>query len=182
MKKLFFIIAIGIVSTLVACTDSEYSDVWTTYAEWRNENIEWLTEQSYRVDADGSPYYTRVVPQWNTKGYVLIHYFNDRELTKDNLSPLYTSTVAVKYYGQLINDTPFDSSYTLTDSLFVTTPANVISGWAIALADMHVGDSCEVLIPSEEGYFSSAAGAILPFSTLKFQMKLVDIPFYEVKP
>ena len=182
MKKLFFIIATGILGSLFACTDSEFSDVWTQYAEWRKENNEWLTAQSYRLDDYGNLYYTRVVPQWNPNAYVLIHYYNDRELTKGNLTPLYTSTVAVKYYGQMINNEPFDSSYNMTDSVFVTTSANVIPGWAIALSDMHVGDSCEVLIPSEQAYYAQAAGTILPFSALKFQMKLVDIPNYETKP
>lgn len=182
MRKLLFIIALGVLGALAACTDSEYSDVWTQYAEWRNKNNEWLTEQSYARNPDGTLYYTRVVPEWDQSAYVLMHYFNDRELTKDNLTPLYTSTVAVKYIGRTIDDTPFDSSYTMTDSLYYTTSAEVISGWAIALSDMHVGDSCEVLIPSEQGYYSQPAGNIPPFSALKFHIKLVDIPYYEVKP
>lgn len=179
MRKLFFIIAI---LALAACTDTEYSDVWTQYAEWREANNEWISEQANLRNPDGTLYYTKVTPSWNNDEYVLMHYFNDRELTKDNLVPLFTSTVAVKYIGRLYDNTPFDSSYKMPDSLFVTTSASLISGWQIALADMHVGDSCEVIIPYEEAYNIMGAGSVKPFSCLKFNMKLVDIPNYETKP
>ncbi|MCH5246985.1 MAG: FKBP-type peptidyl-prolyl cis-trans isomerase [Muribaculaceae bacterium] len=179
MKNLFY--SLSLLFILVACTTDE-NDPWTEYAKWRDDNNEWIKNQALIVNPDGSLYYERVVPAWNHNAYVLIHYFNDRSETAGNLSPLFTSTVAVKYIGRLYNDTVFDSSYSMPDSIFTTTSANVISGWQIALADMHVGDTCEVLIPYEEAYFGGGSGVVLPYSCLKFNMKLVDIPYYEVKP
>ena len=180
MKKLFFLtILIGL---LVGCTDSEYSDVYTQYADWRKANDAWLNEQANLRNPDGSLVYSKVTPAWNSNSYVLMRFLNDTELTKDNLVPLYTSTVAVKYIGRLYDDTPFDSSYKMPDSVYVTTSSTVISGWRIALANMHVGDSCEVIIPYGEAYNAGGSGLVVPFSCLKFNMKLVDIPYYEVKP
>ncbi|MDE6074493.1 MAG: FKBP-type peptidyl-prolyl cis-trans isomerase, partial [Muribaculaceae bacterium] len=52
----------------------------------------------------------------------------------------------------------------------------------IALEKMHVGDSVEVIIPYQAGYGASSSGSILPYSTLRFGIKLVNIPYYEVRP
>lgn len=180
MKKLLFLPFLFLV--LFSCTTSDYTNVWTTYEDWRNDNDQWLFEQADLRNPDGSTYYERVVPDWNPNAYVLMHWFNNREETAGNLVPLYTSTVSVIYKGELYNGEVFDSSYTLTDSLFTTTASNLISGWTIALANMHVGDSCDVIIPYQQAYYTSSSGIVLPFSVLKFSMKLVDIPYYEVKP
>lgn len=180
MRKLLFVPIILLL--LAACAEDDYSDVWTYYAGWRQENDEWIQNQAKRTNPDGTLYYNKVVPSWNPNAYVLMHYFNDRNETKDNLVPMYTSTVSVKYQGKLITDTIFDSSYSLPDSLFTTTLGSVIQGWSIALQDMHVGDSCEVLIPYQQAYYTSGSGLVLPFSCLKFGIKLVDIPYYEIKP
>ena len=114
-----------------------------------------------------------------------MHYFNDTTLTRDNLSPLYTSTVDAKYIGYLYDGTPFDSSYLNTspaDSILRLSLAGVIPGWTVALSFMHVGDSCEVLIPYEYAYGNTGDRKIKPYSALRFIMKLVDIPGYEVQP
>ena len=122
-------------------------------------------------------------------GYIMKHtvgslFQKSEKETTDNLTPLFTSTIDVKYIGRLYNDEPFDSSYAYTqwgDSILRTTQANLIEGWAIALSDMHVGDSCEILVPYQQAYGSSESGIIKPYSALKFNLKLVDIPYYETK-
>lgn len=183
MRKLLFLpIIILVLGFINSCSESEYSDVWTQYAEWRKENENWILMQANLRNPDGTLYYDKVVPAWNNNAYILMHFFNDTTETSGNLVPMFTSTVAVKYKGRLYDDTPFDSSYLMKDSLYITTSEQVISGWQIALANMHVGDSCEIIIPYEEGYFYQGAGLIPPFSCLTFNMKLVDIPYYEVKP
>ena len=54
-----------------------------------------------------------------------------------------------------------------------------VEGWLIALTHMHVGDSCTVVIPYQQGYGSTKKTDVLvPFSTLVFGMKLVDIYKY----
>ena len=116
---------------------------------------------------------------------MLIRYLNDRSLTAGNLSPLLTSTVDVKYIGRLYTGEAFDSSYNQKangDSIFRTSLTGLIQGWQIALVNMNVGDSVEIIIPYNMGYGGSQTGIIKPYSTLIFNLKLVDIPYYEVRP
>ena len=183
MKKLLFcLIAFVAFSVVVSCDDD---DTWKKYEEWRKINKEWIAQQTILPGEDGKPYYTKIVPSWNSQAYVIIKYFNDTMLTKDNLKPLLTSTVDVKYIGRLYNDVAFDSSFMRTtpaDSVFRTKLTGVIEGWQIALMNMHIGDSCEIVIPSDQAYGSSGSGSIYPYSALKFHVKLVGIPGYYVKP
>lgn len=185
MKKLplLFILAVATI-VVVSCSPGEDS-AWDEYADWRELNVSWFDEQKSRTNSDGSSYYKELVPVWDTTQCVLIHYFNDRKLTEDNLSPHYTSTVDVKYKGWLYNEEPFDSSYANTasygDSLYRTQCNAVIQGWIVALEDMRVGDSCEVVIPYTMAYGAQSSGIIKPYSALRFHIKLVDIPFYEIK-
>lgn len=165
-----------------SCSTDENSDNWDTYKEWREANIAFYEEQQYSLSPEGENYYQSLTPVWNNSAQILIRYLNDRRLTEGNLSPLLTSTVSVKYKGWLYNDIPFDSSYTQTDSVYTTTPNTLIQGWTIALLNMRVGDSVRVVIPYTLGYGSMSQGVIPPYSTLVFDMKLVDIPNYEIQP
>lgn len=158
----------------MSCKDDNNLD---DYKEWRSLNNNWLSE----LELSSGSYYRKVIPSYDKGQYVLMHWFNDRNTTAGNLQPYYTSTVAVKYIGRLYNDEAFDSSYLATDSLFVTKVNAVIPGWTIALQEMHVGDSVEVVIPYQSAYGTTGSGKILPFSNLKFNIKLVDIPNWETK-
>ncbi len=185
MKKFPIILSLGVfLACAVSCgTGGDDSDTWDDYKDWREANEAWLDEQAAITNADGSAYYERVAPDWNPSAYVLMHWFNDRSLTAGNLKPYSTSTVDVKYYGRLYNDEPFDSSYAQTsygDSIYRTQLSNVITGWMIAVTQMSVGDSVEVLIPYQQGYNASSSGVIKPYSALKFGIKLVDIPYLEI--
>ena len=170
-------------SVATSClSDNNGTDVWEEYAQWREANDAWLEDMQQRTDDNGNPYYKTVRGAWDYNSYVLMHYFNDTTLTRGNLSPYYTSTVDFIYHGQLYDGTPFDSSYLSTspaDSVRRTTLTNVISGWVIAATEMHVGDSCEVIVPYSSGYGASGMGDVLPYSHLVFNMKLVGVPFYE---
>ena len=182
MKKSLYILPalIALVSlSIVSCDDN---NTWESTYEWRDANEEWLNKQGLLLDDEGELFYTRVVPQWNKSAYVYMHFFNDRSLTEGNLSPLYTSTISVKYIGRLYNDEPFDSSFLSTDSLFTSPLSELVPGWAIALENMRVGDSARVVIPYQLGYGTQSSGSIPAYSALQFDIKLVDIPYYEIKP
>ncbi|MBR5728363.1 MAG: FKBP-type peptidyl-prolyl cis-trans isomerase, partial [Muribaculaceae bacterium] len=101
---------------------------------------------------------------------------------------LYSSTVDLKYRGMLYDATPFDSSYLSTspaDSIVRLQVGNsgLIEGWSLGLMQMHVGDSCRIVIPYNLGYGSYEQGSVIkPFSMLVFDIKLQDIYAYEVRP
>ncbi|MCI8998853.1 MAG: hypothetical protein HFJ95_07660 [Muribaculaceae bacterium] len=179
---LFFLL--GLVA-FTACNDDENQTTWDEYKEWREDNSAFFEEKKFLMTPEGTNYYQTITPAWNSTAQVLIRYLNDRSLTAGNLSPMLTSTVDVKYIGRLYNGEAFDSSYNLKvngDSIFRTSLTSLIQGWQIALVNMHVGDSVEIVLPYNMGYGTTQSGIIKPYSTLIFNLKLVDIPYYEVRP
>lgn len=181
MKKLLYIAAmfVGAVTVMSSCSDND--DTWSEYQTWRINNYNWYVEQSQRTNPDGTKYYQEINPIWYPNNGVLIHYFNDRKLTEGNLSPLLTSHVSVKYKGQLYNGVTFDSTTVNTiDSVRTFPLSGVVDGWKIALTDMRVGDTCEIILPYAVGYGVQGNTSISPYSVLKFGIKLTDIPQYEI--
>lgn len=163
-------------AALLASCESDEIRNWNDFAEWREANDNWLHEMTVTGK------YTKVVPEWNEDLNVLMRWENDRELTKDNLTPLYTSSVKVKYKGWLYDGTPFDSSYVYSDSCVTLLPSGLIDGWVIALEKMHVGDKVEIIVPYSAAYGTASYGAVNPYSNLRFELELRDIPEYEVRP
>lgn len=182
LRRIPAAIAVTLLFSLAAACVGD-SD-WEKYEDWRTANNDWYQEQLSLTNPDGTKFYTELTPAWYPNSGVLIHYFNDRKLTEGNLSPLENSTVDMIYIGRYYNDVPFDSSYTQTaygDSIFRTTPADVIDGWQIALNDMRIGDSCRIVVPFQQAYGTSGYNSIPPYSVLQFDMKLVAIPAYEIR-
>lgn len=177
ISRLPVIAALLSAAAMTACGGK---DTWKEYQDWAEINQAWYLEEKGRTNPDGTPYYTQLKPAWDSTSGVLIHYHNDRSLTEGNLSPMITSTVATKYLLSVYGGTRIDSSFLLTDSLFITKLNAVITGWQVALSDMRCGDSATVILPFQVAYGSSGSDNINPYSTLRFDMKLVDIPYYEV--
>lgn len=87
----------------------------------------------------------------------------------------------VNYAGALWNGKVFDSSFTSgTPAAFGLN--QVIEGWKYGLAEQHVGDRVELLIPSEWGYGETGSGdaqsgeeATIPANaTLVFVVDIID--------
>ena len=88
--------------------------------------------------------------------------------------PTETSTVKVHYKGTLVDGTEFDSSYSRNEP--TSFRANqVIKGWTEALTMMPVGSKWELYIPQELAYGTRETGDIKPFSTLIFEVELLEI-------
>ena len=88
--------------------------------------------------------------------------------------PTDKSRVKVIYKGTLIDGTEFDSS---KDKAVTFSVRSLIKGWQEALQMMPVGSKWELYIPQELAYGSNVrpGGKIKPFSTLVFEMELVEI-------
>lgn len=85
--------------------------------------------------------------------------------------PTESSTVEVRYHGELIDGTVFDGS---------TTPVSlnlggVIPGWTEGLQLMSVGDKYTFYIPYNLAYGEQGYSSIKPYATLVFDVELVSI-------
>lgn len=89
--------------------------------------------------------------------------------------PSKSSTVKTHYHGTLIDGTVFDSSVQRS------TPAEfpvggVIAGWTEALQMMPVGSKWRLFVPYQLAYGEQGAGgSIKPYTTLIFEVELLDI-------
>ncbi len=89
--------------------------------------------------------------------------------------PTAASTVRTHYHGTLINGSVFDSSYDRGQPAEFPV-GGVIKGWTEALQMMPVGSKWRLYVPHDLAYGEQGAGgAIGPFSTLVFDVELLDI-------
>lgn len=86
-------------------------------------------------------------------------------------SPNRGSVVTVHYTGKTINGKTFDSSRGSTAPAFRLR--DLISGWVIALQQMHPGDRWELYIPAEQAYGKMNQPGIPGGSTLIFDVELL---------
>lgn len=85
--------------------------------------------------------------------------------------------VKVKYAGRLLNGTEFDSSekHGGDPYEFPLGQSKVIKGWDEGIALMKKGGKATLIIPSNMAYGPQDKGMIPPFSTLVFDVELVDV-------
>lgn len=185
MKKIILAIsalfALSLAPLFSGCSDEETNE--EKYAEWKAANEQWLTEYQAKTNPDGTPFYQTIVRPFDPSVFVLMHKFGDPDANTGNLTPLYNSTIDVRYKLHLLDGTPVDSSTNRTTpapGVYRAKLNSLVLGWTLALCgNVFCGDSVEIICPCNVGYGSGGSGSILPFSALKFNIRLVDIPFYE---
>lgn len=175
MRKFLFISIAALILSLglSSCLGDDNNE---DYKEWRNAN------DLYMLKMENDTSYTRISPDWAPGVYVLMKWHNNRAETEKNLRPLYNSTCNTVFRLKLIDETVADSSYsqkTHGDSIYQTKPSSTVVGFSVALMNMHVGDSCTVIVPYSAGYGDLTQGKVKPYSTLIFDLKLKSIPAYE---
>lgn len=181
IKNFGFLALPALLLSMSSCLSN---DKEADYADWRTKNLEYI-DSIQNLRQNGESLFQKISPDWDKTSFVLLKWHNDRALTASALSPLSNSTVDVKYILTNVEGDTIDSSYHQTqygDSIYRTTPNTLITGFQIALLNMHVGDSVTAVIPYEAGYGATGSGNILPYSTLSFEIKLVGIPALETRP
>jgi FKBP-type peptidyl-prolyl cis-trans isomerase FklB len=88
--------------------------------------------------------------------------------------PLVSDKVKVHYHGTLVDGTVFDSSVERGQPATFGLQ-QVIPGWTEILQLMPTGSKWKVYIPQEKAYGARAAGSIPAFSTLIFDIDLLEI-------
>ncbi len=166
-------------AVLSACDDDDNNkSTWERYADWRNKNTAWIEEQIAAKAPDGSPLFTVYNPRYNHAQF-LMRFINDTTLTRGNIRPYFTSTATVNYTVHLYEGTRIDSAAAYTSQL---SSQGLIDGWSEIITRMHVGDTVEAILPYNLAYGSSGATSTPPYSALRFNIRLTDVPYYEVRP
>lgn len=123
------------------------------------------------------------------KGYIMY-----KELEQgDGATPYFTDEVKVLYTGWYKNDWSLPDSYTndkgnlILNKIIFDSTANrnnipstfsvkgVVDGFSTALQHMQVGDKWEIWIPWKLGYGEAGNNSIPGYTTLVFEIELVDI-------
>ena len=95
--------------------------------------------------------------------------------TGEGAVPTASDTVSTHYHGTLINGEVFDSSYDRGQPAEFPV-GGVIAGWTEALQLMTTGSKWRLTIPYNLAYGEQGAGGkIGPFSTLIFDIELLEI-------
>ena len=128
------------------------------YADYKAENEKFLAENKTKEGVQTTPS--------GLQYKVLVEGTGEK--------PTATSRVKVHYKGTLIDGTEFDSSYKRKDPITFGV-GQVIKGWGEALQLMPVGSKWQLFIPQELAYGARETGKIKPFSTLVFEVELIEI-------
>jgi FKBP-type peptidyl-prolyl cis-trans isomerase FklB len=89
--------------------------------------------------------------------------------------PTANDTVRVHYHGTLVDGTVFDSSIERDESIEFAV-GGVIAGWTEALQLMREGARYKLFIPHQLAYGASGAGGVIgPYSTLIFEVELLNV-------
>ncbi len=128
------------------------------YGAWKAENEEWLATNAEKEGVVTLPSGLQYEVLKAGKGAV----------------PTAESRVKVHYHGTLIDGTVFDSSVERNQPA-VFGVRQVIAGWTEALQLMPVGAKWRLYIPQNLAYGSANQGKIKPYSTLIFDVELLNI-------
>ena len=185
MKKYLFILIVLAVG-LVSCSESKGEA--DEYDDWQNRNEAYF-EKVYQ-QASGSPA-RLILPKWSLGGSETTVPHTDNiivevlENGEGGLSPLHTDSVEVHYVGRLMPTTNYPEGFVFEKSYARTfdpevSPSKTMSvsgltkGFATALMSMHRGDHWRVTVPYQLGYGATASSLIPAYSTLIFEIRLVD--------
>ncbi len=91
-------------------------------------------------------------------------------------TPLSGQTVTVNYKGMFLDGSVFDSSFDRNEPIeFVLGQGQVIKGWDEGIGMMRKGGKAVLVIPSDIAYGPQGRASIPPYSSLVFEVELLDI-------
>ena len=92
-------------------------------------------------------------------------------------NPEIGDTVILTYKGYLLADTSivFDKKTVEQPASYTFKKDNVIQGWEEGIGLMRTGISAQIIIPSELAYGDKQTGIIPPYSTIIFDIRVLEI-------
>lgn len=192
VKKLMCLVVVLGAFFFVSC--SEEDNTVEEYADWQRVNETYfdnLTDSVKTLVAAGRTDWKRI-KCWSksddTEGvnsdYIIVEVLKDADATA-TACPLYTDTVSVHYQGRLLSSPShkygfvFDQSYYGDFNEDLCSPMSfavngVVPGFSTALQYMNRGDKWRVYMPYQLAYGTTDQSTIPGYSTLIFDITLVD--------
>jgi FKBP-type peptidyl-prolyl cis-trans isomerase len=170
IKSVLFLV---IVLLNFSCNNDDYTK---QLEKWKTDNDSYFNNMK-----DSTNFQQYDLPVENGGGMYYYRIIKQGDITAS--SPALQDVVKVNYKGMLINGTVFDGTYSganpLTDSAAKPvefTVNKLIPGWVENLTQMKPGEIRTIVLPYYLGYGMYGAGsAILPYTTLRFDMHLISI-------
>lgn len=193
-KSILWLIAWLFVVPFAIVSCEETDGTVDPYFNWEERNQTYI--DSIAVVAQANPTEWRIIHSYKfeptdlgslTGGLLNVNDYVYCKIVKsgNGATPLFTDTVAVNYSGRLIplyngKTVVFDKNFQgeLSEETAMPTKfqvGGVITGWTTALQEMKEGDRWELYIPNELGYGSYEQDEIPAYSTLIFDLNLVEV-------
>ena len=182
-----------LLAVLALASCKEEDDTVEEYANWQETNDAYFSRLVWEVQQGFSslpqqwvlyPCFT-MPEEYYTFSYSDYVVAEKLEQGYGTTSPLQTDSVEVHYVGRLLPSPSypqgfvFDRSFAGTFDPVTATPSKftvtgVVKGFGTALMRMHRGDHWRVYIPYQLAYGSTARSTVPAYSTLIFDLRLVD--------
>lgn len=169
---------------------SEADDTVNEYADWQRRNDTFvfsLADSLWQPSSQGQWLRFKSFSKDETTEGMAADYIYAKVLEQGSgtTSPLYTDTVRVSYIGRLMpvasvpEGAVFDKTFTgqfswQTTGVIDAVVSGFVDGFTTAMLHMHRGDRWRVYIPYQLGYGSRTSGSVPAYSTLIFDVALVD--------
>lgn len=152
MKRITFLpfLLLVITLTLASCEEDKYAD-------WKILNKQWI-EKYFEKHKDDAGFH-------RTESGLCYKVIHQGEMGKPDVN----SIITVKYKGTLIDGTVFESNDSFEYRLSALMP-----GWVEGIRKMNVGGRYVFYIPADLAYGDEKYGDIPPYSTLIFEIELLD--------
>lgn len=165
-----------------ARNDSYWNNLYTTTQQRiNNGDTSWKIIRNYSLQNQRNDENKEIT--YSPENHIIVHVEKSGTGTT---SPLFSDSVSVHYRGHMIPSTTYTSGL-IFDQSWASTVFNdltarpshfvvqgLVDGFATALQAMHVGDHWTVYIPYQLGYGSQSQGQVQAYSTLIFDLRLVD--------
>lgn len=199
-RRGFYFLAVALFAVFGLASCSEEDDTVEEFPNWQARNDAFfnsLTDSVLNL-LELNPARTdwKRIKSWSksdsiegsNSDYIIVNVIEEGDAA--SATPLYTDTVTVHYLGRLLPSVSYPYGYVFDQSYYgnyyddVSKPLQMaignsggnmlVDGFATALQHMRRGDHWMVYIPYQLGYGSQSQTRVPAYSTLIFDLRLVD--------
>lgn len=199
-RRCFYFLAVALFAVFGLASCSEEDDTVEEFPNWQARNDAFfnsLTDSVMNL-LELNPARTdwKRIKSWSksdsiegsNSDYIIVNVIEEGDAA--SATPLYTDTVTVHYLGRLLPSVSYHYGYVFDQSYYgnyyddVSKPLQMaignsggnmlVDGFATALQHMRRGDHWMVYIPYQLGYGSQSQTGVPAYSTLIFDLRLVD--------